>query len=53
MSRSVKNISSISSSDIKSAFSEYFDYASGDNSYIKVENILSKSSRTNLDYFTD
>jgi ABC-type glycerol-3-phosphate transport system substrate-binding protein len=53
MSRWVSNISSINSQDIKSAFSEYFDYASWENGYIKAENRLYKSSRTNLDYFAD
>ena len=42
-----------SSTEIKNVFSEYFAYASGDNNYIKVDNILRKSSRTNLDYFID
>jgi ABC-type glycerol-3-phosphate transport system substrate-binding protein len=53
MSSWIKNISLLSSSDINSSFSEYFDYASGKNNYIRSYNILSKSSRTNIDYFID
>jgi len=53
MSSWIKNISLLWSAEINSSFSEYFDYASWDNNYIKDHDILSKSSKSNLDYFID
>ena len=53
MSSWMKSISLLQSSDISSTFSEYFNYASWKNNYVRDHNILSKSSRSNLDYFID
>ncbi len=53
MADQVKSVLNISSSNIKNVFSEYFDYAWWNNNYSRIDDVLKKSSRTNLDYFVD
>jgi len=53
MSEWAENLEDINSSNIKKVFSEYFSYNSGNNWYIKADNILRKQWKTNIDYFAD
>lgn len=53
MSSWMKDINWLWASNIRSSFSEYFNYALWENNYIRDHDILYKNSRTNLDYFVD